>query len=183
MPGAAVFGPAGTPELPLCFSSHERFSCLSLNFQLFVFGPFSNSTSITGTSWLSARYPCTQQRVTSIAAHAIHPALWRRCSGLITMEKIHSGNYGTPEPQRDGSEVAGRLGRPGSLCRACFSSVHLWLSDFRCVRLVCVEERRSTVLWITILLPVFRFTFCPFESQIWCISFPHSPSLCGKCRT
>lgn len=48
----ALEGPWGA----LCFSLHERFSCLSLHFQLFVSGLFNNSTSITGTLWLSARY-------------------------------------------------------------------------------------------------------------------------------
>lgn len=65
------------PSASLCLPEH--FSCLSLNFQLFVCSLFNNSSSITGILWLSARYLAKQQRVTSIAMLAICAALCSRC--------------------------------------------------------------------------------------------------------
>lgn len=41
--GGGSSGAARTPELPLCFSSHERFSCLSLNFPAFCARPFQQA--------------------------------------------------------------------------------------------------------------------------------------------
>ena len=74
--------------MPL-FLPHELFSCLSLNFQLFVCGLFKNSTSITGTLWLSARYLASNKRVTCIAVRAFHTALWQqRRTRRITIEKF-----------------------------------------------------------------------------------------------
>lgn len=94
------------PRGALCFSSHERFSCLSLNFQLFVSGLFNNSTSITGTLWLSARYLASNKELHLLPCVPFIQLCDSSVAGRQQW-KIHSSNQGIPESRRHGSEVAG----------------------------------------------------------------------------
>lgn len=91
----------GCPSVSHCMSAFHACHRIS---SVLCPALLTNSPSITGTSWLSARHLAKQQRVTSIGMRGIHPALGRQCSRAVTMgkKKIQSSNPGIPESRPRG---------------------------------------------------------------------------------
>lgn len=97
--------PVQTPGCPSVSHCMSAFHACHRIFSVLCSALLTNSPSITGTSWLSARHLAKQQRVTSIGMRGIHPALGRQCSRAVTMgkKKIQSSNPGIPESRPRGS--------------------------------------------------------------------------------